>query len=116
MRRKKPSTASCLPSATRHRYEKIMLFISNSIEMRGTPPTNAEIAEYLGLSSQGTVGKHLRNMEDLGMISRSNYHGRGITIKGESTLTSTDKEVLTEMKSRGVSLGEIYTTWRTLKK
>lgn len=95
------------------RYNRIVRFIQDSIAFRGESPKLEEIAEFLNVSSIGTVNHHLKRMEDLGLIERSGSTGGQIRIPGNK-LKPADKELLKEMKKRDISLADIIKTWREL--
>jgi repressor LexA len=58
-------------------------FLENYISEHGYAPTLAEVGEYFGLSSLATVHKHLRNLEQKGLIRRQHNHSRALEIAHE---------------------------------
>lgn len=96
------------------RYTRITKFIEDSITHRGKPPTNKEIAQFMGVSSVGTVGKTLKIMEREGFIEPAGgRHGTLQPVPNE-LVTKEEKEQLRTMKSRGLHIGDIIRAWRKL--
>jgi SOS-response transcriptional repressor LexA len=64
------------------REERILKCIRDSIAERGQAPSIREIGRSVGLSSPASVVYHLRQMEQLGVIRRTEKdgHGRGIAL------------------------------------
>lgn len=63
--------------------EKILEFISSSIEKNGVPPSIKEIGKAVGLSSSSSVHYQLERMEKMGLISRDKTKSRCIAVKGK---------------------------------
>jgi repressor LexA len=62
------------------RQKQMVDFLENYISEHGYAPTLAEVGEYFGLSSLATVHKHLRNLEQKGLIRRQHNHSRALEI------------------------------------
>jgi repressor LexA len=62
------------------RQKQMVDFLENYISQHGYAPTLAEVGEYFGLSSLATVHKHLRNLEQKGMIRRQHNHSRALEL------------------------------------
>lgn len=62
------------------RQREILNFISEFVSQRGYSPTLEEIGAALKLSSLATIHKHLRNLEQKGMIRRRWNHSRSIQL------------------------------------
>ena len=60
------------------RQKEILDFIRNYRHEQGISPTQREIRERFGLSSFGTVQKHLKRLEEKGALSREWNRSRGI--------------------------------------
>jgi repressor LexA len=70
------------------RQKQMVDFLENYISEHGYAPTLAEVGEYFGLSSLATVHKHLRNLEQKGLIRRQHNHSRALELArsgGDST-------------------------------
>lgn len=61
------------------RQKEIMDFIRSYRTEQGISPTQREIRERFGLSSFGTVQKHLKRLEEKGALSREWNRSRGIS-------------------------------------
>jgi repressor LexA len=61
------------------RQKEILDFIRSYREEEGISPTQREIREKFGLSSFGTVQKHLKRLEEKGALSRQWNRSRGIS-------------------------------------
>jgi repressor LexA len=61
------------------RQKEIMDFIRSYRSEQGISPTQREIRERFGLSSFGTVQKHLKRLEEKGALSRDWNRSRGIS-------------------------------------
>jgi repressor LexA len=62
------------------RQKQMVDFLENYISEHGYAPTLAEVGEYFGLSSLATVHKHLRNLEQKGLIRRQHNHSRALEL------------------------------------
>jgi repressor LexA len=61
------------------RQKEILDFIRSYRKDQGISPTQREIRERFGLSSFGTVQKHLKRLEEKGALSREWNRSRGIS-------------------------------------
>jgi repressor LexA len=61
------------------RQKEILDFIRSYRNSHGISPTQREIRENFGLSSFGTVQKHLKRLEEKGALSRQWNRSRGIS-------------------------------------
>ena len=61
------------------RQKEILDFIRDYRNSHGISPTQREIRENFGLSSFGTVQKHLKRLEEKGALSREWNRSRGIS-------------------------------------
>lgn len=62
------------------KQQRILDFISDFIEKNGVSPTYREIAEGLELNAVSSVAQHVDHLVALGVIKRSNEHGRVLEI------------------------------------
>jgi repressor LexA len=62
------------------RQKQMVDFLENYIGEHGYAPTLAEMGQYFGLSSLATVHKHLRNLEQKGVIRREHNHSRALEV------------------------------------
>lgn len=62
------------------RQQEILDFIKVFMVKHGFPPTIREIGEGLGVSSPATIHAHLENLENKGVIKRSNTKNRAIEL------------------------------------
>lgn len=60
------------------RQKQMVDYLEGYIGQNGYAPTLAEVGEYFGLSSLATVHKHLRNLEQKGVIRRQHNHSRAL--------------------------------------
>ncbi|MFZ1886916.1 MAG: transcriptional repressor LexA [Candidatus Binataceae bacterium] len=60
------------------RQKQMVDYLEGYISQNGYAPTLAEVGEYFGLSSLATVHKHLRNLEQKGLIRRQHNHSRAL--------------------------------------
>lgn len=65
---------------------EVMDFIMMYVTANGMSPTLAEIAEYFGLRSLGTVHRHLRNLAEKGAIERVPGVSRGIKVRSQDRI------------------------------
>lgn len=68
--------------------ERVLQFITRHIAMNGRAPTRAEMCQGLGLSSRGTVEKHVKSLEEKKHIYRDRRWG-GLRLAGEAMARST---------------------------
>lgn len=66
------------------RQKEILDFIKGYRAKQGISPTQREIRERFGLSSFGTVQKHLKRLEEKGALSREWNRSRGIAPANET--------------------------------
>src|SRR6266536_4477284 len=69
------------------RQKDILDFIRSYRESHGISPTQREIRENFGLSSFGTVQKHLKRLEEKGALAREWNRSRGISPAAERPST-----------------------------
>ncbi len=62
------------------RHKKIMEFLVDFQEENGYPPTIRQIGENIGVSSTSLVDYYLRQLEEMGYISRGNHTSRSIRL------------------------------------
>jgi repressor LexA len=65
------------------RQKEILDFIRSYRETHGISPTQREIRENFGLSSFGTIQKHLKRLEEKGALAREWNRSRGIAPAAE---------------------------------
>ena len=65
------------------RQKQLVDFLEHYIDEHGYAPTLAEVGQYFGLSSLATVHKHLKNLEDKGLIRRTHNRSRALEIAGK---------------------------------
>jgi repressor LexA len=75
------------------RQREIVDFLSAFISDKGYSPTLEEIGQGLGLSSLATIHKHLRNLEQKGMIRRRWNHSRSIQLVDPKTAALMDQVI-----------------------
>ena len=57
-------------------------FIAENVARKQVPPTYAEIAAHLGLSSKSNIGRIMQQLEMRGHINRLGGHARAISVVG----------------------------------
>ncbi len=62
------------------RQKETLDFIEQYLGEHGYAPTLSEIGQYFGLSSLATIHKHLRNLEEKGLIRRRHKHSRALEL------------------------------------
>tara|TARA_B100000029_G_C17557452_1_gene952101 strand:+ start:83 stop:703 length:621 start_codon:yes stop_codon:yes gene_type:complete len=67
------------------RQEQILELIKNNLELKGFPPTRADIANTFGFKSPNAAEQHLRALEKKGVISILSGASRGIVLKESHT-------------------------------
>ncbi len=75
------------------RQKQMVDFLQNYISEHGYAPTLAEVGQYFGLSSLATVHKHLRNLEQKGVIRREHNHSRALEVSNGREHPITPREV-----------------------
>lgn len=75
------------------RQRELLDFLSTFISDKGYSPTLEEIGQGLGLSSLATIHKHLRNLEQKGMIRRRWNHSRSIQLVDPETAALMDQVI-----------------------
>jgi len=65
------------------RQKMVVGVIESSIKNKGIPPTRAEIAEELAISSSNAVQDHLKALERKGVIKLTPKISRGIHLTHE---------------------------------
>ncbi|MBN2804377.1 MAG: repressor LexA [Deltaproteobacteria bacterium] len=60
------------------RQEKVLDYITDSINLRGYPPTLREIGTHMGISSTNGVNDHLRALERKGYLKREDMKSRAL--------------------------------------
>jgi repressor LexA len=76
------------------RQKQMVDYLENYISEHGYAPTLAEVGEYFGLSSLATVHKHLRNLEQKGLIRRQHNHSRALEMAAQSGHSTRRLELL----------------------
>ncbi len=76
------------------RQRKILEFLRTYMLMRGAPPSVREIGEAVGLSSSSSVHNHLRNLQEMGFISRDIVGSRNIELLGAGSEAWKMKEMV----------------------
>jgi len=66
-----------------HRQREILDFVRDFVERRRYAPSIQEICRNFGLKSTATVHKHLRNLEERGVIRRDWNRSRSIEVLAE---------------------------------
>ena len=62
------------------RQEELLLYINESIEIRGFPPSYREMADKLDISSISAINGHLLAIEKKGWIKTTHSVARGIKV------------------------------------
>ena len=62
------------------REQQILDFITEQTGQNGYPPTIREIADAVNLRSTGDVHRHLKSLEDKGVVRRDPRKPRAITV------------------------------------
>lgn len=75
------------------RQKQMVDFLQNYISEHGYAPTLAEVGQYFGLSSLATVHKHLRNLEQKGVIRREHNHSRALEVSNRDEHPTAPREV-----------------------
>lgn len=76
--------------------QRIYDYIARQVAQQGYPPSVREIGEAVGLKSPSTVHFHLKHMEELGYIVKSDRKGRAIALsdpEGGTVSAGTDAAV-----------------------
>lgn len=60
--------------------QRILDFVSDYIEKNGVSPTYREIADGLELRTVSTIAEHIDNLCSLGVMRRSEDHGRVLEV------------------------------------
>lgn len=63
------------------RQLQVLLAVRDSLADRGISPTIREIGDAVGLNSASSVHRHLRRLEDLGIIERDPSSPRSIRLR-----------------------------------
>lgn len=63
-----------------NRQSKLLIFIKQTLEDRGFPPTISEMAKEVGVKSKNAVAKMLHKLEVLRLIEREKASARGIRV------------------------------------
>ncbi len=95
-----------MPTLTK-RQKQMVDYLDNYISEHGYAPTLAEVGEYFGLSSLATVHKHLRNLEQKGMIRRQHNHSRALELSGDGAKSSSHRIVLAGQVAAGTPIEAI---------
>lgn len=61
------------------RQKEVLDWVRTYIERNGYSPSYRDIAKGLGLSSQSTVHKHIKNLESIGLLA-ADGHSRSIAV------------------------------------
>ncbi|MEM6962186.1 MAG: transcriptional repressor LexA [Myxococcota bacterium] len=64
------------------RQRAVLMYIQDSIEARGYPPTLREIGNHLGIRSTNGVNDHLRALERKGYLTREDMKSRTLRLVG----------------------------------
>ena len=62
------------------RQSEVLEFVRGYISRRGYAPSIEEIRDFLGLSAVSTVHKHLRFLEEKGLLRRTRHQSRGLEL------------------------------------
>ena len=68
------------------RQEQILDLIKSNLELKGFPPTRADIAKTFGFKSPNAAEQHLRALEKKGVISILSGASRGIVLNESHSL------------------------------
>ena len=68
------------------RQEQILDLIKSNLELKGFPPTRADIAKTFGFKSPNAAEQHLRALEKKGVISILSGASRGIILNESHSL------------------------------
>lgn len=72
------------------RQKEILDFLVAYNDERGIYPTLREIGEHFGISSYGTIHKHLRLLTEKGFIRRERHQSRAIEVDDDSAAARPD--------------------------
>jgi repressor LexA len=86
------------------RQKQMVDYLENYIEEHGYAPTLAEVGQYFGLSSLATVHKHLRNLENKGLIRRTHNHSRALEIAAKDAARGAQELPLLGQVAAGVPI------------
>ncbi len=85
------------------RQKQIASFIERRLAQEGTAPTRAEIARHFGMSSVGTVQRHIDRLVEAGLFVRARHKRRGLRARGAThAVDPPGRDVLTVVPLLGV--------------
>lgn len=87
------------------KQQQIFDFIKNYINENGYPPSVRDIGEGLNLSSPATVHTHIKNLVNLGYLSKDGLKKRALAIAEKYRDISEEKEIY--QKENGVDYLEV---------
>lgn len=76
------------------RQRQVYDFISHYVEKHGYAPKLREIGEHFDISSRGTVHRHLKALEEDGLITMEPDRARGIRLQAETPEADNSKYTL----------------------
>ena len=76
------------------RQRQVYDFISHYVEKYGYAPKLREIGEHLEINSRGTVHRHLRSLEEAGLITMEPDRARGIRLQAEEPESDSNRYTL----------------------
>lgn len=62
------------------RQDQVLTALTEHVEAKGYPPTVRELGEQVGLTSSSSVVHHLRELQEMGYITRDPGSPRAITL------------------------------------
>jgi repressor LexA len=71
------------------RQQRILDFISRTVQERGYPPTVREIGEAVGLTSSSSVHAQLANLQRAGLLTKDPTKPRAMTLASEARVDAT---------------------------
>lgn len=87
--------------------QRIYDFIRQTILDQGYPPSVREIGEAVGLKSPSTVHFHLKNMEELGVLTKGAGKGRAIALADQPAVVKPAQEAAPRIVEPEIPAGKV---------
>ena len=72
------------------RQSEVFEFVRSYLSRRGYAPSIEEIRDFLGLSAVSTVHKHLKFLEEKGLLTRTPHQSRGLELVDQDVESDSD--------------------------
>lgn len=87
--------------------QRIYDYIESTIREQGYPPSVREIGEAVGLKSPSTVHFHLKNMEELGVLTKGAGKGRAIALADQPAVVKPAQEAAPRIVEPEIPAGKV---------